>query len=371
MACGCKKGAAALPPSEPVKVMRSEGGKSPADQCLYCAGKHLAEAWGCYYEYGYRRDDLRQIQASLRLIVLHTFKAWPALAKAAREAAVILQRGDFTAFEQSLKTLCDLYDGIFAEVEPDVQKRLDDAAAVCDIIIPLGNGSVHQNDELRYLLRSIERNAIGVGRVIVVSDCAPEWLSDEVIVCKCGDPIGDNKDANLITKTIKAIEQLNIENMTWCADDNIFVKPIRLSRIPTIYNRRVKADFLNGGGRWRERVLSTFAWAESKGITLEHCLESHAPQSFLHCGGLPALVKAEDVIAKPVTIMTFFHVLMNTWRGNSAGLVKQDDIKATYEGIGDFTEPDQTFAGYNDAGLANGLLGWMQKQFNTKSKYER
>lgn len=370
MGCGCKK-REPMPPSEPVSVRRGEGGKSPTDQCIYCAGKHLAEAYGCYYEYGYRADDLRQIQAALRLMVLHTYKAWPSLAKAARDAATTIQKGDFDGFEKHLQVLCELYDAVFRDAEPEAQKRIDDAAAVCDVVIPLGSGSVHQNDELRYLLRSIERNAVGVGRVIVVSDCAPDWLSDEVIVCKVGDPIGDNKDANLIRKTCEAIKRFNIHNLTWCADDNIIAKPIRLSRIPVIYNRRVRADFADGGGRWRDRVISTFDWASSKGITLDHSLESHAPQTFLNVEKLPELVKGEDIIAKPVTIMTFFHCLLGTWKGNANGLVKQDDIKTTYEGLGDFIEPDKTFIGYNDPGFFNGVYGWLQKTFNQKSKYER
>ena len=369
MACGCQKGKAAG--GGPVLTVKAEGGKTPTDQCIFCAGKHLAEAWGCYYEFGYRSDDLRQIQSALRLMVLHCYKAWPQLGKLARDCAVLIQRADFNAFEKSLDQLCRLYDQIFAEVEPEVEERRAAAGAECDVIIPLGPGSIHGNDELRFLLRSIEKNALGVGRVILATDCPPEWLSDEVSICKCGDPIGNNKDANLILKTVKAIKEFGVINMTWCADDNAFLKPIRLSRIPTIYNHRKKEDYVGGGGRWRERVLSTFDWAESKGVKLDHSLESHAPQTFLDCGKLPELAKAEDFIGRPVTVMTFFHVLLNSWSGNANGLAIQDDWKSTYEGLGDFTPPTKTFIGYNDSGLDGGLYDWLKQEFPQKSKYER
>ena len=371
MTCGCQKKGGS-PQKEPTTVrLKTEGGTSPTDQCLYCAGKHLCEAWGCYHEYGYRRDDLRQIQSSLRLLVLHTFKSWPQLAKLARDCAVIIQKADFTAFEKRLDELCRLYDDVFAKAEPEVEAKRAAAEAVCDIIIPLGSGSVHGNDELRFLLRSIEENAVGVGRVILATDCAPDWINPEtVLISKSHDSIANNKDANLINKTIKAIEDFGVKSMTWCADDNTFLKPVRLSRIPTLYNHRSRADF-EGGGRWRERVLNTFAWAEAKGVKLEHCLESHAPQTFMNCDRLVELAKAEDIIKTPVTVMTFFHVLLGTWSGNAAGLDKQEDWKDTAEGLGNFATPTKVFLGYNDAGLSSGLHEWLMRRFNKKSRFEK
>ena len=374
MACGCAKNKDNDQPIEAPVVQKALAGKTtPTEQCIYCAGKHLAEAWECWHEQGYRQEDLRHIQGALRAVVLHTYKAWGNIAKMARECAVTLQHTDFFTFDRQLETLCTMYDEAFKIAEPETARRIDLAQAVCDIVIPLGDGSTHDNDELKYLLRSIEENARGVGRVIVVSTCAPAWLSPEVEVLKVPDLLGDNKDGNLISKTIKAITEYGIKNLTWCADDNAFLKPTRLSTIPTIINNRTKGDFkAKQGSRWAGRVLNTFSWAEARGVHIDHSLESHAPQTFLGADRLPDLIKSVDYINSPVTIMTCFHILLGTQDGNAYGKEWQQEIKSTYEKpTGAFTAPDKRFLGYADGGYDDGLGAWLASRFPHKSRYER
>lgn len=376
MACGCSKRKESSDSRErqyempPAKIQSLK--TTPTEQCIYCAGKHLAEAWECWHEQGYRQEDLRHIQGALRAIVLHTFSKWSGISKMARDCAVTLQHADFGTFDRQLATLCDLYDEAFAKEEPEVQRRIDMAREDCDIVIPLGPGSAYENMELRFLLRSIEENASGVGRVIVVSTCAPEWLSANVEVLKVPDELGDNKDGNLLKKTIRAIETYGIRNMTWCADDNIFLQPTRLSTIPTIVNNRTRDVFKSKGGRWAARVMSTFDWADGRGVHLDHSLESHCPQTFLGADQLPALMKDVDYVAQPITIMTCFHVLLGTWDGNIYGKEWQQVVKDTYEmPTGAFTPPTKRFVGYGDDGYADGLGSWLRTRFSKKSRYER
>lgn len=372
MACGCShKETKEIEAEASPQNMKTVGRTKPTEQCIYCAGKHLAEAWECWHEQGYRNEDLRHIQGALRAMVLHTYQAWPGLAKLARECAVSLQKANFPIVEKQLDSLCKMYDEAFATAEPAVAAKIASAQSVCDIVIPLGSGSAHNNIELRYCLRSIAENAIGLGRVIIVSDCAPSWLSKEVVICEGADVHTENKDSNLIDKTIKAINDCGIINMCWMADDNVILEPTRLSTIPTIVNKRVRADYI-GGGRWRDRVLATLDWADARGVHLDHSLESHAPQTFLACDSLPELARDVDYTAHPVTIMTMFHVLLGTYSGNLFGSVMQDEIKSTYEKpSGMFKAPDKRFAGYNDAGYDDGMGDWLAHRFPTKCRFER
>ena len=46
-----------------------------------------------------------------------------------------------------------------------------------DVVIPLGTGSRWQDNELRYCLRSIEKNLSGVNEVVIVGE-KPKWLTN-------------------------------------------------------------------------------------------------------------------------------------------------------------------------------------------------
>ena len=73
-----------------------------------------------------------------------------------------------------------------------------------DIIIPLGTGSKSDNDELRLLLRSIEKNGSGYRRIIVVATEIPSWLQNAVTL-QMPDSLHQNKDGNIIRKVLFAL----------------------------------------------------------------------------------------------------------------------------------------------------------------------
>lgn len=239
-----------------------------------------------------------------------------------------------------------------------------------DIIIPLGSGSKSDNDELRILLRSLEANAIGLGRIIVVSDCAPSWLDrSRVTVLKMGDAHAHNKDANLIDKTIAAIREFNLDSFCWFADDNVLMQPLCLSDIPIIRNRRSKSDFADDG-IWHRRVFRTFEWAESLGVHLTHNYETHVPQYFTHARDLAARLANVDYQTPPgLSIMTLFRVLL----GDVPKLSEpQDAWKETYQEdcSGKHIPLAKTFVGYNDAGFSTGLRKRLFEAFPARSIYE-
>ena len=51
-----------------------------------------------------------------------------------------------------------------------------------DIIIPLGNGSKSNNDELKILLRSLEKNGRNFRNIIVVTAEPPPWLCNVKVI---------------------------------------------------------------------------------------------------------------------------------------------------------------------------------------------
>ena len=131
MACGCRKrdGEAATEMAEsPAVEQTSKSSIVPTTQCIACAQKHADEAWECFHEYGYSRENRRHIRGALRAIVLHTFKEWPQIAKLARKAALEVQEADDAAAEASIDELCGMIDDAFYAVNPDVARRLAELA---------------------------------------------------------------------------------------------------------------------------------------------------------------------------------------------------------------------------------------------------
>ena len=101
-----------------------------------------------------------------------------------------------------------------------------------DLIIPLGNGSKSGNDELKILLRSVERNGLGVRNVIVVTDAPPKWLTGVRIVDQ-GDPLPKNKDGNILGKMLAAITSDGIsDEFAWSSDDCALLKPFDFATLP-------------------------------------------------------------------------------------------------------------------------------------------
>lgn len=132
MACGCRKrnGEKALEEAiEPPETVQTEKSSIvPTTQCIACAQKHIDEAWECFHEYGYSRENRRHIRGALRAIVLHTYKEWPQIAKLARKAALEVQEANDKAAEASIDELCGMIDDAFDAVNPDVAKRIEELA---------------------------------------------------------------------------------------------------------------------------------------------------------------------------------------------------------------------------------------------------
>ena len=95
-----------------------------------------------------------------------------------------------------------------------------------DIIICLGNGSMNGNDELRLMLRSLERYVEDAGRIFLATHYCPAWIDrDKIIVVDIDDVYLANKDANLHAKTLEVIRQYNVGRFCWLSDDVVFNKP--------------------------------------------------------------------------------------------------------------------------------------------------
>ena len=346
----------------------------PDDPCTVCASKHVnlaATAWG---EFTYEMDNRLYVAGHLRLAAEHLRKNHRHLALQARDVAVAVEMvrdKNLADIAARIKELQASVRTVFDMEHPDVVQRLDKLSPspmpdTVDVIIPLGPGSLDKkNDEIRILLRSLEKNCTGLGRVIVVTDCPPDWLDQNAAcVLHMGDRHKDNKDANLIEKTLAAIEQYAVRSFIWAADDNVIMKPLDLRVAPKIYNNRVRASFPEKR-RWHERMRHTFDTFPR----LKCNFDSHTPQPFRDAQKLARSMRGVNFQEDPgMCIMTTFYAAMD----ELAGAVDQQDYKLTVESVADISLDitSMLYLGYGDTGFAS-ILDKLFNIFSGKSRFEK
>lgn len=234
-----------------------------------------------------------------------------------------------------------------------------------DLVIPLGTWSKSGNDELKILLRSIEKNGTGIRNILVVTDHVPDWLTGVRIVL-LGDVYEKNKDGNIIRKILAAAVSEGIsEEFAWSSDDLALLKPFDFETIPPIYNVRGKDSFPADGTIWQRRVRKTLEFLENRNLTLAHNYESHVPHRYPVRKQVRAMRNVDYAADIGYSVNTLFHGLLGMTGGFDQRLFKETCEKDSGWKL------DKTLVGYNDAAFLGGLRKVLFKLFPEKSRYER
>jgi hypothetical protein len=234
-----------------------------------------------------------------------------------------------------------------------------------DIIIPLGIGSKSNDDELRLLLRSIEKNGIGYNKIIIVATKSPNWLQN-VELLQYDDILTQNKDGNIINKVLFALKNVSdISNeFVWTCDDCVILQEFDFSAIPPIFNNRSKKDFSEKGNRWQKRIRRTFDFFEERNFPLKHNYESHVPQRFPKNEVLKAIEDIDYQSDIGYGINTLFFGLLGINGGFDQNLFKVTCEKKEMPSL------DKMLLGYNDDGFSV-LKNKLFNMFPNKCKYEK
>lgn len=108
-----------------------------------------------------------------------------------------------------------------------------------DIVIPLGNGSLWENNELRYALRSIEKHVKEIRDVYLIGE-KPSFLNDEIKHI----PIEDKSDIpskNILNKILKATITKDISStFLFTNDDIFFTRDINAVDYPFYYHEDLR-----------------------------------------------------------------------------------------------------------------------------------
>jgi len=149
-----------------------------------------------------------------------------------------------------------------------------------DVVIPLGPGSIWQDNEVRYAIRSVCKYFVDLGRVFVVGE-KPDflnWSNSRLVHVDQRDVHGDDKDLNLIIKVLKACYSGVSDQFVRMSDDQCFLQPVLVKDLVPyyLYDLKTRTDYNN---RWSKRLENTkkMLLAENKS-TFNY--ESHFPMVY-------------------------------------------------------------------------------------------
>ena len=239
-----------------------------------------------------------------------------------------------------------------------------------DAVIPLGNGCGWGDyEELRYALRSLETNLIGLRNVFVVGG-KPEWLSSNAIHIPAEDIHKRNKDANLLDKVLMAC--LHPELSEWfvrLSDDQLILHPTKLADMRPLFGNELNAP-RSKNDKWFKRFDNTQKLLKKAGYETRN-YDNHAPMPVEKASFL-RIAKEYDYQKLPgCTINTLYYnaygklqaVPTGTQAGIISGTMDEDKVRRMMQRF--------RYLGYTDKGLSEAFKTVLQETFPTPSRFEK
>lgn len=240
-----------------------------------------------------------------------------------------------------------------------------------DVMYPLGNGSIWNDNELRYSLRSMHLHFPNLGRVWIVGH-KPDWLTN-VEHIPCDDTHRHNKDANLMDK-IKLVCSHDISSVFWRAsDDQILLRLPNNGEMVARYSSDLaskSADWWDGNNKkWKNRLRRTYCHLVDKGRTTYN-YDCHVPQPYYKDNIAAVLRKVNYTKDIGYTTNT---LLLNRIRVK--GLHIKNKKLTVQSPINDVDKiarmaEGKLWLGYNDIGLNSALREFIQAVFPNPCPYE-
>jgi hypothetical protein len=150
-----------------------------------------------------------------------------------------------------------------------------------DLVYILRNSSVWQNNEIRYSIRSAEKNMPDIGKIFIVGFCPKFIDQSKIIFIKEKDPY-TNKLKNAVHKLKVACEDKRLSQEFILMNDDFFI----LKKIDELkcYNRgklkRSAERHQTHGGYYYKAIVDTINYLKDAGIRNPIDYEMHYPMIF-------------------------------------------------------------------------------------------
>ncbi len=235
-----------------------------------------------------------------------------------------------------------------------------------DIVIPLGQGSKWNNNELLYCLRSIGKHGLNVGRIFIVGDF-PAFLNYDAIHIE--QPfVSGNPARNIALNLLEAVRDERLsETFAYFNDDYILTKQVDISNLPTYYKEDLERTYKQNVTEYKRHVKVTLDSLKANGLpTLNY--DTHYPCLF-------DKQKLRELIEGTNFNMAFGHILkslyFNIYSTYAAQKTdcKQYQIKplSAWVELANNTE----IISICDTCINNDFKKFLSETFPEKSKWER
>jgi hypothetical protein len=239
-----------------------------------------------------------------------------------------------------------------------------------DIVYILGKGSTWRDNELRFSLRSVDKNLKGIRKIWIIGE-KPEFIKN-IIHIPFPDELINNADGNIIRKVLRVCQEESLtDNFLFINDDHLILKPIMAIDIPP-YHKGNMEDFSKEffeANFWRGRLFRTKNILIQKGYSALH-FDCHTP-----------IVMNKKRFPEVMSNFDFEKQTGYTMKSLYGNLVYPDAPLINGEKAvifrpyvsSDITEKvkDKTFIAFNDDGLKIPLKTWLYLNFPDTSKYEK
>lgn len=243
-----------------------------------------------------------------------------------------------------------------------------------DVLYVLGTGSGWSNNEIRFSLRSLEKNLKNMGNVFIVGE-KPDFIQNVIHIPHPDEFGAGNADGNIIRKVLRAIadERLS-DTFLFINDDHLILRDQEAGEVPFFH----KGD-LTDGKLYPERYFNVNIWRKRLGRTRDVLAFKGLPALHFDCH-TPILM---DKKLFPEAIAKFDYGVrpgytMKSIYANSIG-VEPTLLEGQKKTVFQHYTPSElnerlancTFMSFNDSGLNNALKFWLIEHFQEKSRFEK
>lgn len=239
-----------------------------------------------------------------------------------------------------------------------------------DLVYILGTGSNWNNNEIRFSIRSVEKNLKNYGNIYIIGE-NPGFLKN-IIHIPYPDELGSkNADGNITRKLIRACKEKELSNVfIKMNDDYLIVKPIDAKDIKPLHKGELSkySDEYFERNQWRKRLGRTKEILLQKNLPTKH-FDYHAPLP-INKNNFPKIVSQFDY--ENDIGYTTRSIYGNVAYPRAKRLTNEKITIFRHFTTSQLKEKTQTptFVAYNDDGLNNPLKLFLHNMFPEPSTYE-